>query len=294
MREAYRPFWRVFSFTSTLRMHLWTHKDPADPLARGSLLLLLAKKSSKQAKHDAGRQPQKFLGVLKTPQKWAQEPAQTLATFLLVCNNNLVPLLPSPGAANQQGSTRVVTRINSKLPLFWLNFLFFSFPPFCFLKVHFCIFDSTSPAFASTVCYSLTHAHRPIGYRNPNPQHLAKSAARLIYLRVYDSWYSSCKPASSPSICYSLTHAHSTLPTTPTLLTITCTQGFWFFARLARPTTSCCEPTRARRTVCLPAQPSGVLDPSVSAFSLSLARTHIYIFYLALALPLIINVFFWK
>ena len=54
-------------------------------------------------------------------------------------------------------------------------------------------------------CYSLTHAHRFIGYRNRNPQPLADSPARLMYLRVYDSRDSSRQPAPSPSLCYSLT-----------------------------------------------------------------------------------------
>ena len=60
---------------------------------------------------------------------------------------------------------------------------------------------------ASSPCSSLTHAHRSIGYRNRNPQPLAESAARLMYLRVYDIRDSSRQPApSSPSLCYSLTH----------------------------------------------------------------------------------------
>jgi hypothetical protein len=46
-----------------------------------------------------------------------------------------------------------------------------------------------------------------IGYRNRNPQLLAESAARLIYLRVYDSRDSSRQPAPSPSLCSSLTYA---------------------------------------------------------------------------------------
>jgi hypothetical protein len=85
-----------------------------------------------------------------------------------------------------------------------------------------------------SLCYSLTHAHRSIGYRNRNPQPLADSAARLMHLRVYDSRDSSHQPAPSRSLYYSLTHAHRTLPT-PTLLTITCTQVLWFLERLTRP-----------------------------------------------------------
>ena len=60
-------------------------------------------------------------------------------------------------------------------------------------------------------CSSLTHAHRFIGYRNRNPQLLADSPARLMYLRVYDSRDSSRQPAPSPSLCYSLTHAHRSI-----------------------------------------------------------------------------------
>ncbi len=62
-----------------------------------------------------------------------------------------------------------------------------------------------------SLCYSLTHAHRSIGYHNRNPQPLADSAARLMYLRVYDSRDSSRQPAPSPSLCYSLTHAHRSI-----------------------------------------------------------------------------------
>jgi len=64
---------------------------------------------------------------------------------------------------------------------------------------------------ALSPCSSLTHAHRSIGYRNRNPQPLAESAARLMYLRVYDSRDSSRQPAPSPSLCYSLTHAHRSI-----------------------------------------------------------------------------------
>jgi hypothetical protein len=106
-----------------------------------------------------------------------------------------------------------------------------------------------------SLCYSLTHAHRSIGYRNRNPQLLAESAARLMYLRVYDNRDSSHQSAPSPSLSYSLTHAHNTLPTT-TFITITCTQVLWFLERLTSPTVSCCETTRTRLTICLPEQPS--------------------------------------
>ena len=111
------------------------------------------------------------------------------------------------------------------------------------------------PAPSPSLCYSLTHAHRSIGYRNRNPQPLADSAARLMNLRVYDSRDSSHQSAPSPSLCYSFTHGHSTLPT-PTLITITCTQVLWFLERLTRPAVSFCETTRTRLTICLPTQPS--------------------------------------
>ena len=53
--------------------------------------------------------------------------------------------------------------------------------------------------------------HRSIRYRNRNPQLLAESAARLMYLRVYDSRDSSCQPAPSPSPCYPLTHTRRSI-----------------------------------------------------------------------------------
>jgi hypothetical protein len=55
------------------------------------------------------------------------------------------------------------------------------------------------------------NAHRSIGYRNRNPQPLADSAARLMYLRVYDNRDSSHQPAPSPSLSYSITHAHRSI-----------------------------------------------------------------------------------
>jgi hypothetical protein len=39
--------------------------------------------------------------------------------------------------------------------------------------------SSRQPAPSPSLCYSLTHAHRSIGYHNRNPQPLAESAARL-------------------------------------------------------------------------------------------------------------------
>jgi hypothetical protein len=64
---------------------------------------------------------------------------------------------------------------------------------------------------ALSPCYSLTHAHRSIGYRNRNPQPLSDSSARLMYLRVYDRRDTSRQPAPSPSLCYSLTHVHRSI-----------------------------------------------------------------------------------
>ena len=47
--------------------------------------------------------------------------------------------------------------------------------------------SSRKPAPSPSLCYSLTHAHRSIGYRNQT-QPLAESAARLMYLRgLYNS-----------------------------------------------------------------------------------------------------------
>ena len=66
---------------------------------------------------------------------------------------------------------------------------------------------------ALSPCSSLTHAHRSIGYRNRNPQPLAESAARLMYLRVYDSRVNSHQSDSvpSPSLSYSLIHSHRSI-----------------------------------------------------------------------------------
>jgi hypothetical protein len=114
---------------------------------------------------------------------------------------------------------------------------------------------SRQPAPIPSLCYSLTHAHRFIGYHNRNPQPLSDSVTRLMNLRVYDNRDNSHQSATIPSLCYSLTNAHSTLPT-PTLITITCTQVLWFLEGLTRPTVSCCKTTRTRLNICLPAQPS--------------------------------------
>jgi hypothetical protein len=60
--------------------------------------------------------------------------------------------------------------------------------------------SSRQPAPSPSLCYSLTHTHRSIGYRNRNPQPLADSSARLMYLRVYDSRVSSHQTSPSPSL----------------------------------------------------------------------------------------------
>jgi len=108
-----------------------------------------------------------------------------------------------------------------------------------------------SPAPSPSSPSSLTHVHRCIGYHNHNPQPLAESSVRLMYLRVYDSRDTSRQSAPSPSLCYSLTHVHSTLPTL-TLFTITCTQVLRLLESLVGSTVSCCVTTRTRLTVCLP------------------------------------------
>jgi hypothetical protein len=81
-----------------------------------------------------------------------------------------------------------------------------------YLRVH----DSRASSSKSapsplSLCYSLTHTHRSIGYRNiPQPLAGPASGSKLIYLRVYDSRVSSSKPAPS-SLCLSLTHTHRSI-----------------------------------------------------------------------------------
>jgi hypothetical protein len=62
-----------------------------------------------------------------------------------------------------------------------------------------------------SLCYSLTHVHRSIGYHNRNPHPLVDSPARLMYLRVYDNRDRSRQHAPSPSLSYSVTHAHRSI-----------------------------------------------------------------------------------
>jgi hypothetical protein len=80
-----------------------------------------------------------------------------------------------------------------------------------YLRVYDSRDSSRQSAPSSSLYYSLTHAHRSIGYRNHNPHLLAESVARLIHLRVYDSRDNSHQSAPSPSLCYSLTHTHRSI-----------------------------------------------------------------------------------
>jgi hypothetical protein len=84
-------------------------------------------------------------------------------------------------------------------------------PPPMHLRVYDSRVSSRQPAPSPSLCYSLTPAHRSIGYRNRNPQLLADSAVRLMYSRVHDSRDNSRQPPPSPSLCYSLTHAHRSI-----------------------------------------------------------------------------------
>ncbi len=59
--------------------------------------------------------------------------------------------------------------------------------------------------------YSLTHAHRSIGYHNHNPHLLTDSVTRLMYLRVHCSRDSSNQFSPSPSLCSSLTYTHRSI-----------------------------------------------------------------------------------
>jgi hypothetical protein len=78
--------------------------------------------------------------------------------------------------------------------------------------IHCSISDSrVARALALSPRSSLTLAHWSIGYRNRNPQPLAESSVRLMYLRVYDSRDGSRQPAPCPSLCHSLTHAHRSI-----------------------------------------------------------------------------------
>jgi hypothetical protein len=72
--------------------------------------------------------------------------------------------------------------------------------------------SSRQPAPSPSLCYSFTHAHRSIGYRNRNPQLLAESAARLMYLRVYDSRDGSRQstPSEAPRPYDTRSHMHTT------------------------------------------------------------------------------------
>ena len=97
-------------------------------------------------------------------------------------------------------------------------------------------------------------------------------------------------PAPTPCSHSSISHAHSIhTPTLPTLLTFT--QVLWFLPRLTRHPASCCVNT-TRLTVCFTPQPSVCEASGSLRFSVLVSRctdTHLYVFSLALALPLINN-----
>ncbi len=143
---------------------------------------------------------------------------------------------------------------------------------------------------------SLTHVHRCIGYHTPTWQSLSKSV-RLTYPSVYDNRDTVSDPTLLSPPPSSRTDVHiiqnPTLPT-PTLLTFTCSQVFWFLSRLTKSRVSSVT-TRPVTSLTIistcPLNPVCVrsLDPSVLVFSLSLYRYHLYIFYLDVILPRIIQ-----
>jgi hypothetical protein len=55
-----------------------------------------------------------------------------------------------------------------------------------YLRVYDSRDTSRQTAPSPSLGYSLTHTHRSIGYHNRNPQPLAESTTRLMYLRVSD------------------------------------------------------------------------------------------------------------
>jgi hypothetical protein len=114
-----------------------------------------------------------------------------------------------------------------------------------------------------------------------------------MYVCVYDGRDSSRQSAPSPSLSYPLTQAQSTLPTT-TFLEITFTQVLWFLELLTTPENSSGVTTRTRFTVCLPHATQCIrgvtsLDPPVSELVSHYTDTHLYIFSVVLAVPLVIN-----
>ncbi len=127
------------------------------------------------------------------------------------------------------------------------------------------VYDSrdgaSEPAPSPSPPSSLTHAHRCIGYRNPNWHSLPKSA-RLTYLSVYDSRDRASEPALFSPPPSSLTHVHSIQ--TPTRI---------FSSALAllselKQRQNFCSPWRVQRN----AVHARRVDPSVLTFSLSLHR----------------------
>jgi hypothetical protein len=58
----------------------------------------------------------------------------------------------------------------------------------------------------------LAHTYTQVHWLlNRNPQPLAESPPRLMYLRVYDSRDNSRQPEPSPSLSYSFTHSHRSI-----------------------------------------------------------------------------------
>jgi hypothetical protein len=80
-----------------------------------------------------------------------------------------------------------------------------------YLRVYDSRDSSRQPAPSPSLGYSLTHAHRSIGYRNHNPQPLAESAVRLMYLSVHDNRDNSHQTTPSPSPSYPLTHTYRSI-----------------------------------------------------------------------------------
>ena len=80
--------------------------------------------------------------------------------------------------------------------------------------------NSRKPSPSPSLCYSLTHLHRSIGYLHI-PQSLSESVERLTYLRVYDSRNISSRP-HPPRRPYD-THSH--IHTGP--LVITTSTNLW-------------------------------------------------------------------
>jgi hypothetical protein len=143
--------------------------------------------------------------------------------------------------------------------------------------LYLCVYDSRDsshhPAPSPSLGYSLTHAHRSIGYHNGyhnrNPQTLTESTVRLMHLRVHDNRDNSPQPEPSPSLVYSLTHVHRSigyrnrnpqpLPESTVRLMhlrVYNSRDNSYQSSPSPSLVSCYVTTRTRLTVCLPAQPS--------------------------------------